>query len=343
MASHTERERISTLFFYLAILALTYLVFELVRPFFAPLGWATVVVIFFHPWQARLEARMGHARAAALTTTAVAVVLVVPGLFLMRAFVKEGLLAIGTMHDGFSAGQFAWVQRAWDWLRLLLAGAGVADLTTVTDDLSRRAAGMLAAQATNVAQNIAMFVVDLFIMLFATFFLLRDAPAIRSALRRALPFEAGLRDRMIAQAEELVSASVTSGVIVASVQGLLGGLSFAILGIPAPVFWGVVMGFFCLLPLGAWVIWLPTALGLLASGHVARGVILLVLGVAIVSAADNVLRPALLSGRARMNGLLIFIALFGGIGLFGTLGIILGPILIATAAGLLEAYADREE
>jgi predicted PurR-regulated permease PerM len=343
MASHNERERISTLFFYVVVLALTYLVFEMVQPFLAPLGWAAVIVIFCHPWQARLEARMGRTKAAALTTALVAIVLTVPGSFLMHAFVKEGLAAVGTMQEGVTPSQLAWLQKAWDSIRSMLSGWGMADLSTITADLGRKGAALLASQATGIAQNVALFVFDFFIMLFATFFLLRDSTEIMRAARRALPFEAGLRDRMIDQAADLVSASVTSGVIVASVQGLLGGLTFWALGIPAPVFWGVVMAFFCLLPLGAWVIWLPTALALMAGGHVAKGVILIVVGVAVVGMADNFLRPFLLSGKTRMGGLLIFIGLFGGIGVFGALGIILGPIVIATATGLMEAYAREEQ
>jgi predicted PurR-regulated permease PerM len=129
---------------------------------------------------------------------------------------------------------------------------------------------------------------------------------------------------------------------VAAVQGALGGTAFALLGIDAPVFWGVVMAFFCILPLGAWVIWLPAALWLIATGAMLKGLILVGVGVGIVSLADNFLRPALLSERAQMNGLIIFISLLGGMSVFGLLGVVLGPILVATAAGLVEAYTNRE-
>jgi predicted PurR-regulated permease PerM len=144
---------------------------------------------------------------------------------------------------------------------------------------------------------------------------------------------------MIGETRELIFATITSGLIVAALQGFLGGVTFALLGIQAPVFWGVVMAFFALLPfVGAWVIWFPAAIWLILAGDVGRGVFLLAIGAGVVGTVDNVLRPILLSGRARLNGLIVFISLVGGLALFGPLGLVMGPIVVATAAGLLEAY-----
>ena len=100
---------------------------------------------------------------------------------------------------------------------------------------------------------------------------------------------------------------------------------FAAVGIDAPVFWGVVMAWFCLLPLGAWVVWLPAAILLAASGSPGRAAVVALLGFGIVSAVDNFLRPMLLSGRTSMNGLLVFISLLGGMAAFGAIGLVLGP------------------
>jgi predicted PurR-regulated permease PerM len=192
-------------------------------------------------------------------------------------------------------------------------------------------------------KNTAGFLFDLVIALFATFFLLRDSHAIVDVIRRVLPMEESARERLLSQIRALVSVSVTSAAIVAGVQGLLGGLVFAAVGIEAPVFWGVVMAFCCLLPLGAWVVWLPAAIYLWANGAVVRAIIVVALGLGIVSAVDNVLRPVLLSERTSLNGLLIFVALLGGLGAFGALGLVLGPILVALLLALLKSYVDSSE
>jgi len=174
--------------------------------------------------------------------------------------------------------------------------------------------------------------------MFALFFLFRDAPTLMAAIRRTIPLRTELRERLILQTQALVTASVLAGVIVAAVQGLLGGLSFWALGLSEPVFWGVVMAFFCLLPFGSWVVWGPAAIWLMVTGRAVRGLILLGLGLGLVSAVDNVLRPLLLSERSEINGLLLLIGLLGGVIAFGGVGLVLGPVLMATAVGLFKAF-----
>ncbi len=217
-------------------------------------------------------------------------------------------------------------------------GAPLFDIASTLVDVAKRVGAFLAAQAGNLLQNVAVFLFDLVIVLFAAFFLFRDGDKLIHAIRRTLPVDRPQRDRFIRQTRELVSATVTAAGIVAGVQGVLGGMLFAALGIQAPVFWGVVMFFFCLLPFGAWVIWLPAAILFFASGDWTRGAILAGFGVGVVSMVDNVLRPWLLSGRAQMNGLLVLISLLGGVQVFGSLGLVIGPTLMATAIGILRTY-----
>jgi predicted PurR-regulated permease PerM len=149
---------------------------------------------------------------------------------------------------------------------------------------------------------------------------------------------------MIRQTRDLVVASIAAGLLIAALQGLAGGLLFAALGLGAPVFWGVMMGLLALLPfVGTWVVWLPAAIWLIATGQLVKGVVLVLLGATIVSSIDNVLRPAILSGRAQMSGLLMFLSLLGGVNLFGLLGIVLGPLVSAIVTGLFDAYAAPGE
>jgi predicted PurR-regulated permease PerM len=207
----------------------------------------------------------------------------------------------------------------------------------------REAATFLMAQSGALLTNVALFFVDLALVLFATFFLLRDADEIMHAVRRLLPMSAAAREVFIHRTADLITAGVTSSVIVAALQGLLGGIAFALVGISAPVFWGVVMGFACLLPFGAWVIWLPAAVLLAVSGSITKGLVLVGLGFGIVGTVDNVVRPLLLSGSVQMNGLVIFVSLLGGMAVFGLLGIVLGPIVVVTALALVSAYVHEPE
>jgi predicted PurR-regulated permease PerM len=333
-----DRERLTTALYLLAAGLLVYLIYLVFEPFLVPLGWAAVLVIVFHPAHERFERRWGQSRAAILSTLAVGLIVVVPMLIVLTAFAREAIQAAGDVQRAFAEGRLGWFERAWTWIQQRSIGVPQLDIAATATDIAKRMASALAAQAGALLQNIAVFVFNLAATLFTTFFLFRDRDAIMQTIRRALPLDEQLRERLIAQTADLVSASVMSAGVVASVQGLLGGLAFAALGIGSPIFWGVVMAFFCLLPFGAWIVWLPAAILLVAGGDLWRGVILAGFGLGVVSGVDNVLRPMLLSGRAGMNGLLVFIGLLGGLRVFGSLGLILGPTLLALSVGLLKTF-----
>jgi predicted PurR-regulated permease PerM len=290
----------------------------------------------------RFERRWGQSRAAILSTAAVGLIVVVPLLMVLTAFAVEAIQAASDVQRAVAEGRLGWLDRAWTWLQRRSIGTTQFDLTSTAVDIARQGAAALAAQAGTLLQNIALFLFNLTATLFSTFFIFRDRDAIMEAIRKALPLDEHLRERLIVQTGDLVSASVISAAVVAAVQGLLGGLAFWALGLDAPTFWGVVMAFFCLLPFGAWVIWLPAAILLVAGGDVWRGIILAGVGVGIVSAVDNFLRPALISGKSGMNGLLVFISLIGGLAVFGSLGLVLGPTLVAVGIGLLRTFTNDD-
>jgi len=322
----------------LALLA--YLVFSVVQPFLIPLGWACVLAVLTHPLHARLVARMRPSRAAAVTTLGTAVLLIAPAVGLTIAFARE-MVSIGTsMQHAFADGRISALQRGWDGLVARLPMLADIDLGAILADALRRTATLLMSESGAILTNVAVFFVDLVLALFATFFLLRDAPAIMRAVRRLLPMQRSERELFIRRTADLIAAGVTSSAIVAGLQGLLGGLAFAVVGLPAPLFWGVVMAFACLLPFGAWVIYLPAAILLAAGGAMTKAIILAALGLGVVSMVDNVVRPMLLSERVHINGLVVFVSLLGGLSVFGLLGIVLGPIIVVTALALVDSYVD---
>jgi len=332
-----ERERAAALGFYAVAVVLAYLVYQMFRPFLVPLAWAGVLAICFYPAHRRFELHVSRGRAALLSTASVALLVIVPMLAVASAFVSEASRMLDevprllTEMPGFAQ---RWLQTV---LRYL-PGGGAIDAAALLSDSARRLAAFLSSQAAAVLQDVVLFVIDLVIMIFALFFLFRDAPTMMAAVRRLMPVRTDVGERLIEQTRTLVTASVTSSLIVATVQGILGGLTFWFLGLSAPVFWGVIMAAFCLLPFGAWVVWGPAAIWLMLTGSVVRGCVLAGVGFGIVSAIDNVLRPILLSGRTEMNGLLLFISLLGGVMAFGTVGLVLGPVLMATGVALFEAF-----
>jgi predicted PurR-regulated permease PerM len=243
-----------------------------------------------------------------------------------------------------AAGDYGWFSRAWDWIVVHVAAQDAdIDLPGLVRQGAGRFGEYMASQLGAVVRNIVVFLFEMFVMLFALFYFFRDGDAMVDRFRSFLPFEESMRDRMLTEARDLIFASVTTSLVIAAVQGVICGGAFAIVGIGSPIFWGMLMAFLSLLPVvGAWPVWIPATIWLFSTGHAGRALTLIALCGGIGSTIDNILRPVLLGGRSSLNGLLVFISVLGGIAVFGVLGVVLGPIVVATAVGVLDVYLGKD-
>ncbi len=335
--------RFSNVLFYGVVLCLAYLVFRVFQPFLVPLGWASVFGVIFYSLNKRFERKWGRTQSAVLITLGVTLILIVPVLLLAAMFVREGIAAAVDIQAAMAGGGYGWLSRAWGWLASHIAAGGVTvDLPGLVRQGASRGGEYMATELGRVIRNIVVFLFELFVMLFALFYFLRDGDSILDRFRLFLPFEETMTERMLAEARELIFASVTTSLVIAAVQGTICGGAFAIVGLGSPIFWGVVMGFLSLLPVvGAWPVWIPGAIWLFSTGHAGRAFILIAICGALGATIDNILRPVLLGGRASLNGLLVFISVLGGIAVFGVLGVVLGPIVVATTVGILDVYSGK--
>jgi predicted PurR-regulated permease PerM len=339
MPEPTQTQRVTVALFYGFLALLAWLTFSVFEPFLTPLIWAAVVVVLLLPWHHRLERRIGKPFAASVSTIVATAILVVPMLLVVIAFLQQAIVALSTIQLGTFLSQVAWLNRAWAWLAAHLPGQTASDLPELVREGLRRLTAILAGQLGGVLRHIVVFLFDVVITIVAMFYFFRDADSIMRWLRRSLPLGEEQRELMIAQAHDLVFVTVASSLAAAGITGLVGALTFLLVGLHAVVFWGVVMAFFALLPvLGAWMVWIPAAAWLVSQGHVGGAIALLAIDGAAVLVIDNVLRPIMISGRAELNGLLVLIGVLGGIVVFGMIGVVLGPVVIAIAAGLLQAY-----
>jgi predicted PurR-regulated permease PerM len=336
-------ERFGDVLFYGVILLLVYLVYRVFEPFLVPLGWAGVFAVIFHSLYDELERRWGRNAAAALSTSGVTLILIVPALLLMILFVREGIDATRDLQASMAAGEFGGFNRAWGWITAHAAAQGTLDLPGLVRQGATWLGEYLASQLGAVLRNIVLFLFELFVMLFGLFYFLRDGDAIMARFRLFLPFEETIRERMLTEARDLIFASVTTSLVIAAVQGVVCGGAFAIVSLSSPLFWGVVMAFLSLLPVvGAWPVWIPATIWLFSTGHFVRALILIGICGGLGSTIDNILRPVLLGGRSSLNALLVFISVLGGIAVFGVLGVVLGPIVVATAVGVLDVYSEKD-
>jgi predicted PurR-regulated permease PerM len=331
-------ERLSTALFYAAVALLIWLVFLIISPFLVPLGWAAILAILINPIHKRLSARLGDSRAALVSTMVVTLGLVVPGGLLSFYFVREGLQAAQSLQDLAASGRLDWAAKIWASLAQRF-GAKDIELSALLQGAARNVATFLAGSLGGILANVFRVILDLFIVVFVLFFLLRDGASVMSTLRRLLPFEETLRERMLSESQQLIYASVNISLMIAVIQGTVCGTAFALVGIGEPIFWALVMSFLALLPvIGAWPVWLPVGIWMLFTGSIGKGVLLLLLCGGIAGTLDNILRPALMTGKSSLSGLSVFISVLGGIAAFGMIGLFLGPIVFATISALMEIY-----
>jgi predicted PurR-regulated permease PerM len=338
----SEAQRITSLVFYGAVLLVGYLAYRIVEPFLVQIGWAVVLAIALTPVRARLARRIGNLRSALALTALVLFVLVLPVTLAVWMLVREGPGVVdyveGQLRD--RGGPMGLFHVAWDWLH-----ARVPMLPTEDEIIERLSssigalANTLVSNAGAVLKGAATFVLGLAITLGMLFFMLKDADDMTRALRRLLPFGREQNERLLTLTRDIVSASVTSMLVNGVVQGVLGAVTFWLLGIPGAPLWGGMMAVLSVLPaVGGTLVWVPAAIWLALSGSLVKGVILAVIGIVVFGNVDNVVRPWVMSGSARMSTLVLIVSLLGGVSAFGFIGIVLGPVVAALLTALVESY-----
>jgi predicted PurR-regulated permease PerM len=345
----TTSDRLTTVLSYGTLLLLGYTVFLIFTPFLVPLAWSAVLAIFFYPLHERLARKLKPTQAAMASTLGVTLLLIVPSVVLLIYTGRESIDVIAKVQRVISVhGQGPdqdWVERAQFWLAAHLPASWQSlDFSAQLREGAEKATTYLAAKIGSLVRNIASFFVDLFILIFALFFMFRDGTEVVRGVRHFLPFDEDIQRDMMNESKELIFASVAVGLLIAAIQGLLGGVSFAVVGIGTPIFWGVLIAFFSLVPVvGSALIWGPAALWLGFSGHWGKALIVVAICGGVSTIADNIVRPLLLRNRTQLNELLLFIGVLGGLEVFGLLGLVAGPTIVAAAMAVFRVYMDHRD
>jgi predicted PurR-regulated permease PerM len=335
-----SQRRVGVLLFYAVVAILAYLSYLIFRPFLTSIVWGAVLVVVSYPVNAWLGRRRGRTAAALICTAGAIVILILPTLLIMNAFLQQGLVAGRMIREGIMSGRFNGVNHAWAQLQARFPNAVPSDLATVLNRYADQFAGYLAGKLGAILRHSAAFLFHLCVMLLVMFYFYRDGDQILERVRELLPFEEEHRGRMIRGTRDLIVASVTSSLVAAALHGILGGVAFAVTGLSAPIFWGVMIAFCSFVPVvGSALIWVPASVALFLQGHHGKAILLLAICAGVVNVLENLVRPWLISGRAEISGLVVFISVLGGIAVFGLLGVVLGPTIVAMGASVLELYA----
>lgn len=335
---------------WLAVLVATaialYLCWLMLRPFLGVLAWAIVLVIVFYPVHKQFVLRFKRRGLSALLSCLLAVLVVVLPLGILTTVVAQELAKVlPTLPAQLSLlvnSQTPLFGRISGWLQTRFGVDLLASQDFFIEQLRNSSQHALGA-SFNLLGNIAGGIVKAFFVVFTMYYLFRDSDKILHSLPEALPLRREQSERIIARTQAVVSASVYGVVTIAGLQGLLGGLAFWILGIPSPVLWAVLMTFLCMIPLaGSFLVWLPLAIYLMVQGHWTKAVLLIIWGTLVISTIDNLLRPRLIKSQTKLHELFVFFSVLGGISVFGLLGIVLGPVVLAITLGLLQTFQPEE-
>lgn len=333
--------------FFVLLALVTAAFLGLIHDFLQPLFWAAVFAILFHRIQDRAVHWFGGRRslAAVLTLTIIVLVVLIPFFLVVMAVTREAIALVERFSEGKSyfGDIFKYLEQSLPAISEYMERFGI-DLERMQERLSGAAVSVsrfLASQAVSIGQVTAGFIVDSLLMLYILFFFLRDGNKMVAGLIRALPFGDMREQRLFRKFAEVSRVTVKGTLVVGVVQGAIGGLLFWILGIGAPVLWGVIMAILSLLPaVGTAMVWIPAAIILIVRGNTWKGIILLISGTLIIGLVDNVLRPILVGRGARMPDFLVLIATLGGLTAFGISGFILGPILAALFLTVWKIFAE---
>lgn len=334
------------------VLAATLLFALILWPFFAAVCWAVFIAIVFWPMHLRLL-RGSHGRpnmAAAASLTVILLIVILPLAMVLTTITQEASLLVEKLRSGeIQLGVFfqRMVEALPAWARGMLERFGVSDFSLVQQKLLAALSGSgqaLTARAFSIGQGTLDFAVGFFVMLYVLFFLFRDGEGLSRAIARTIPLREDHTQRLLIQFSTVVRATVKGNIVVALVQGALGGLAFFVLGVPGAMLWGAVMALFSLLPaVGAFLVWGPVAGYFFFTGELVKGVGLTLWGAVVIGLVDNFLRPILVGRDTRMPDYLVLVATLGGIVVFGLNGFVIGPVIAAVFLVSWEMLASARQ
>jgi predicted PurR-regulated permease PerM len=324
--------------FLLLVVAVSLAFAWILLPYYGAVFWATVLAIVFAPAYRRLSRSMRQKRtlAALATVTIILLMVILPLTLIAALLVQEGFGVYERIQSG-ELNIVRFFQQIFGalpaWVTNLLDRFGLTNLGLMQERLSAnliKGSQFLAARALNIGQNTFDLIVNLFLVLYLLFFLLRDGDDLSKRIKDAIPLRAEQQRALFNRFTTVIRATVKGNIVVAAVQGALGGLIFWFLGVHATVLWAVLMALLSLVPaVGAGLVWLPVAIYLLVTGATWQGVVLIAYGALVIGLVDNVLRPILVGKDTKMPDYVVLISTLGGLAIFGLNGFVIGPVIAA--------------
>jgi len=339
------------LFFFLLMAVLSYFI---LKPFLAVIVASLIIAYIFYPLYEKMNNKIKmRSLSAVITTVIVLFIILIPVVIFINTISQDAMqfylnakIALGDekmLGDECANG--------------LICDAKNYAIQIVTDpDIKQhlnsaltKIASVLLDFSSKLILSIPKIFISIIFMFFILFFALRDGKTIVDRIRTMLPLKHGFKKHLVQQIQDVIYATVYGNLIIAIIQGIIGTIAFLVLGLSSPVFWGLAITFFAFLPfVGASIIWIPAAAILLYTGFTTNNVVLVWKGIVMIffgvvmSSIDVFIKPKIIGDRAKLHPILIFLGLFGGIALFGPIGIVLGPLILAIFISFIQVF-EREK
>jgi predicted PurR-regulated permease PerM len=324
-----------------------YLCWLMLQPFVNVLAWAIVLVVIFHPVHRRLLARTQRPATSALLSSLMVIFIILVPLALISLMLFGQLKGVA---DNLQANVSGLLDpnspvtgRALRWIGQYVNVEEVLSQESILERL-KGMGGAIAGRTLGFVGGVVGVIVQVFFVIFTMYYLFRDGDRIVKSLPDILPLERAQSDIILERTRNVISASLYGVLVIAIIQGTLGGLAFWALGLPSAIVWAVVMAFLSMIPMaGSFIVWVPASIYLAATGHWGKAIILAAWGALVIGTVDNFLRPKLVGEKTKLHELFIFFSVLGGLNVFGVVGIVLGPVVLAITLALLDIFRHAEQ
>ena len=345
-----KKEHIFLIFILFLTFLSIYLLYQILSPFLSSIIWAILLAMVFHPLFQKLQRllKKREVLSAIMMTLFVLIVIVLPFSLLLASLASEVMDVYHRVEEMIKIGQLqGYLERIKEIpiLKWILARLGQYIDFSPMDPLPlllknlKQISTFIFNQTTILLKGFSAFIAGFFFTLLSLYYLFKDGSHLFGRLKEIVPLPSKERDLLIQRFKDMIYATIYGGILIAIIQGLLGGLSFWVLGLPSPIFWGTAMALLSFIPIGGTaLIWAPASIFLLIGGAVLKGLILLGLGGCVISMVDNILRPLFISAKTNIHPLLLFFAVLGGIQAFGLIGLVAGPLIATLFLTLIEIY-----
>ena len=342
-------------FFALILLVLILISFLIIKPFLTALLTGIILSYIFYPVYLQISKRISNKNISSLITSIIVILIItLPLFFVLNTISKEAYTTYLLSKQNLTSGNLLIECEPPDKTSCKISNfisKTINDPKTkyYFDTAMKNVTSKITGSISNILFSIPIFILDMFIALFVMFFLFRDGKIFINKIERIMPLKDKYRKHVFKKLNNMAYAVIYGSIIIAIIQGTLGGIGFLIFGLSSPLLWGVVMIFASLIPyIGSSIIWFPAAILLIIDGYInpesstlIKGILLMLYGIFIVGTIDNILKPKIIGDKAGIHPVLVLLGVVGGLSFLGFVGIIIGPIILAMLVTFIDIYEEE--